>query len=59
MEYKGYRAQIEYSEEDGLFVGRVVGLADSLYFHGVTVQEAEEMFHQSVDNYLDRRWENL
>ena len=52
MEYSGYHAQIEYDAEDEIFVGKVFGLADSLNFHGTSVSELEEMFHQSVDNYL-------
>ena len=52
MAYRGYHAQIEYDAEDALFVGRVFGIPDSLNFHGASVQELEEMFHQSIDNYL-------
>ncbi len=52
MEYNGYHAQIEYDAEDELFVGKVYGITDSLNFHGTSVAELEEMFHQSVDNYL-------
>ncbi len=52
MEYKNYHAQIEYDGEDELFVGKVYGIADSLNFHGTSVAEPEEMFHQSIDNYL-------
>lgn len=52
MEYSGYHAQIEYDAEDEIFVGKVFGLTDSLNFHGTSVSELEEMFHQSVDNYL-------
>ena len=53
MEYKGYHAEIKYSDEDRLFVGQVVGVSDTLAFHGVSVSELEEMFHQSIDNYLE------
>ena len=53
MEYQGYHAQIEYDSDDALFVGKVYGIADALYFHGTSVGELEEMFHQSIDNYLD------
>ena len=52
MEYNGYHAQISYDAEDGLFVGKVFGITDALYFHGTSVAELEEMFHQSIDNYL-------
>ena len=53
MTYKGYHADIKYSDEDKLFVGEVIGLSDTLAFHGSSVSELEEMFHQSVDNYLE------
>ena len=52
MEYKGYHADIHYSDEDRLFVGEVFGINDLLGFHGSTVEELENMFHQSIDNYL-------
>jgi predicted HicB family RNase H-like nuclease len=52
MEYNGYHATIEFDAEDGLFVGEVFGIADSLNFHGTSVSELEAMFHQSIDNYL-------
>lgn len=53
MEYKGYHATVEYDSDDNIFVGKVHGLSDSLSFHGVSVTELENMFHQSIDNYLD------
>ncbi len=53
MEYKGYHAMIQYSDEDNLFVGEVFGINDTLAFHGSSVQELESMFHQSIDNYLE------
>ena len=52
MEYNGYHAQIEYDADDEIFVGKVYGITDSLNFHGTSVSELEEMFHQSIDNYL-------
>ena len=53
MMYKGYYASIRYSEEDRLFIGEILGLNDVLGFHGTSVNDLEQMFHQSVDNYLD------
>ena len=57
MEYNGYHADIKYSDEDKLFIGEVIGLNDTLAFHGSSVEELEKMFHQSVDNYLEMCWE--
>ena len=53
MEYKGYRALISYDNDDEIFTGEVFGIADSLNFIGETPKELKEMFHQSIDNYLD------
>lgn len=53
MEYKGYHAKSYYDAEDRIFVGEVIGIDDSLNFHGYSVDELEKMFHQSIDNYLD------
>lgn len=53
MEYKGYHASVDFDAEDMIFVGKVFGIADSLNFHGTSVDELEQMFHQSIDNYLD------
>ena len=30
MEYKGYHADVKYSDEDKLFIGEVIGLNDTL-----------------------------
>lgn len=53
MKYKGYRATISYDEEDKIFVGEVFGISDSLNFHGKSVVELENSFHDSIDNYLE------
>ena len=52
MEYKGYHATAEFSAEDKLFVGKVFGTRDSLNFHGTTVDELEQSFHDCIDDYL-------
>lgn len=53
--YKGYKGEIEFSFEDGLFVGYVIGIRDSLNFHGTSPAELNESFHNCVDNYLEMR----
>jgi len=51
LEYKGYHAIVEYDADDNIFVGDVFGIKDSLNFHGASVDELTQMFHQSIDNY--------
>lgn len=53
MNYKGYRATAQFSEEDGCFIGRVVGIDDVIGFEGSTVEELQKMFHESVDSYVE------
>ena len=53
MTYKGYAARIEYSEEDGCFVGHIAGISDIVGFHGDSVDEMRVAFHEAVDHYLE------
>ncbi len=52
MEHKGYRARIEFDEEDKIFVGRVLGIRDVIGFHGSNVKELEKTFREAIDDYL-------
>ena len=53
MRYKGYSARIEYSDEDGCFVGRVASIRDLLTFHGESVDEVRQAFEEALDFYLE------
>ena len=52
MEYKGYVGSIEFSEEDGLFYGKVMGIRALLSYEGTTAAELVSDFHGAVDDYL-------
>ncbi len=52
MAYKGFAARVEYSEEDGCFVGHVAGIRDVIGFHGESVAELRAAFEEAVDDYL-------
>lgn len=53
MQYKGYAAKIEYSDEDACFVGHIDGIRDIVGFHGSNVQELRSGFEEAVDDYLE------
>ena len=53
MSYKGYPARVEYSEEDGCFIGHIVGINDIVGFHGDSVTELRQAFEEAVDDYLE------
>lgn len=53
MKYKGYWAEIQYSDEDECFVGKIEGLKNSLIlFEGETVKELKRDFKNAIDHYI-------
>ena len=52
MEYKGYVGSVEFSEEDSLFFGRVLGIRALVSYEGENARDLVEDFHGSVDDYL-------
>lgn len=50
--YKGYHAAVTFNEAAYLFHGEVTGIRDVVTFQGLTLDEAEKAFHDSVDDYL-------
>jgi predicted HicB family RNase H-like nuclease len=52
IKYKDYQATIEYSSEDEIFHGRVIGMQDLISFEGKSVTELKKEFKESVDDYL-------
>jgi predicted HicB family RNase H-like nuclease len=53
MTYRGYAARIEYSDEDGYFVGHIAGINDIVGFHGKSVAELRRAFREAVEDYLE------
>ena len=51
--YKGYQADIEYDPDDKIFVGKVLGVKDSLNFHGETLDELKYTLQRCIDNYIE------
>ena len=52
INYRGYAARVDFDGRDGIFVGRVLGVKDSITFHGETVGELVADFHAAIDHYL-------
>lgn len=51
--YKGYTAALDIDIAAGVLGGTVIGLRDVIHFEGNTVRDAEQAFHDSVDEYLE------
>jgi len=52
LEYKGYTGSIEYSQEDGLLYGKVLGIRGLISYEGETGQSLEADFKEAIDIYL-------
>ena len=53
MEYKGYIGKVEIDEEVGILYGEVINVRDVITFEGKTVEEVQQAFRESVDDYLE------
>ena len=53
MEYKSYVGSVEFSESDGVFFGKVMGIRAMISYEGTTAKELVEDFHGAVDDYLE------
>ncbi len=53
MEYKGFYAEPYYSQEDGCFVGRILGINDIVSFEGSDANEIEARFQEAVEHHIE------
>lgn len=52
LEYKGYTGSIEYSKEDDLLYGKVLGIRGLISYEGQTGNELEADFKDAIDTYI-------
>jgi predicted HicB family RNase H-like nuclease len=53
MSYKGYFGSVEFSDEDNVFFGRIIGINDRITFEGSDVKSLRGDFENAVDEYLE------
>ena len=53
IQYKGYIGSVEFSEEDSIFYGKVMGIRSLISYEGESARELLEDFHGAVDDYLE------
>lgn len=53
LEHRGYRGHVVFDPEAGLFHGEVLDTWDVITLQGTSVQELEEAFRDSVEDYLE------
>lgn len=52
IQYKGYVGSVEFSEDDSIFYGKVLGIRSLISYEGENVKEFIDDFYQAVDAYL-------
>ena len=52
IQYKGYVGSVEFSEEDALFYGKVLGIRSLISYEGDNAKSLIDDFHGAVDDYL-------
>ena len=52
MEYKGYIGMVEYDDHAKLFHGDVINTKTVITFQGTSVDEIEQAFRDSVEDYI-------
>jgi predicted HicB family RNase H-like nuclease len=53
LTYKGYTAKIEFDQDDNILFGNIIDIRDTVGFHGESVNELKDAFHEAVDFYLE------
>ena len=53
MEYKGYIGSVEFSDDDGVFFGKVMGIRSLISYEGTNAKELVDDFHGAIDEYLE------
>lgn len=53
LQYKGYYASVNFSAEDEVFFGKILGIDDLVTFEGASVKDLKKAFHEAVEDYLE------
>lgn len=52
LEYRAYTGSVEYSEENHMYHGRVMGIGDHVSYEGRSEEELATDFQTAVDLYI-------
>ena len=53
LSYKGFAGSVEFSEEDNLYFGKILGITGLISYEGETYDELISDFQGAVDDYMD------
>ncbi len=53
IQYKDYIGSVEFSQEDGVFYGKVLGIRALISYEGTNAKELIADFEEAVEDYLN------
>ena len=53
LQYKGFVGSIEYSDEDSIFYGKVLGIRSLISYEGEKMHDLIDDFHRAIDSYIE------
>lgn len=53
LTYKNYSGSVEFSAEDNIFYGKILGINDMVNFEGTSVEELRASFEEAVKDYIE------
>ena len=53
LHYKGYTGSVEFSEEDEIFFGKVLGIRALILYEGADAKNLIKDFRESIDDYME------
>lgn len=53
IQYKGYFGSVEFSSDDDVFNGKLLGINDLVTFEGDSVTTLKSAFEEAVEDYLE------
>lgn len=57
IKHRGYEGTIEYDSEEKLHYGSLYDTADSVSYHGKTLEELYDNYKKAIDEYIELKKE--
>lgn len=53
LTYNGYSGTVEYSNDDSILFGKIIGINDLVNYQGASVDELKASFEEAVKDYIE------
>ncbi|MCB9245808.1 MAG: type II toxin-antitoxin system HicB family antitoxin [Flavobacteriales bacterium] len=53
LKYKDFIGSVQYSDEDDVLFGKIIGINDLITYEGESISEIKAAFQNAVEDYID------